>query len=155
MYRWRGPNTNQRGQGQRRGIPRSGDSYAGQGYNQNNTSNGNSGAWGSGMNMSHHQQQQQTSAGYYEQHVPVNGFNTQEAIELLTRGMYNKESYFIFCVRALPSTPPIVPAIASLYSVVEPTIDILYSRITRCSRYHYKASITHVLLLHNLLTQFI
>ncbi|KAF8246522.1 hypothetical protein K440DRAFT_365715 [Wilcoxina mikolae CBS 423.85] len=84
--RWRSTNANQRGQGQRR-MPRGGDSYAGQGYNQNNTSNGNSNAWGGGMNVGHHQQQQQqTNAGYYEQHVPVNGFNPQEALELLTRG---------------------------------------------------------------------
>ncbi|KAF8539532.1 hypothetical protein BDD12DRAFT_882137 [Trichophaea hybrida] len=85
VSRWRSTNANQRGQGQRRGITRSGDSYAGQGYNQNNNSNGNSNVWGGGMNMSHHQQQQ-TNAGYYEQHVPVNGFNPQEALELLTRG---------------------------------------------------------------------
>jgi G3E family GTPase len=81
-------------------------SYQGQGYNTNNNnpSNGNSGAWGGGggRNQNHHhhhhhqhhqhhqhhpqqQQQQQQQTGYFEGHVPVNGFNTQEALELLTR----------------------------------------------------------------------
>ncbi|KAA8896117.1 hypothetical protein FN846DRAFT_291329 [Sphaerosporella brunnea] len=86
--RWRGSNQQRGGQGggQRRNMPRDGN-YSG-GYNNSNGSN----AWGRGnmnQNMHHHNQGQQTSAnsnaGYYEQHVPVNGFNTQEALDLLTR----------------------------------------------------------------------
>lgn len=74
-------------------MPRDGG-YSGQGYNnQNNNSNGNTNAWGGGrggMNQNLHQQQHSQpggNAGYHEQHVPVNGFNPQEAIEMLTRGM--------------------------------------------------------------------
>jgi hypothetical protein len=62
-------------------MPR--DSYnGGQGYN-NNQSNGNTNSWGMNSNANHQQQ----GAGYYEHHVPVNGFDTKEAMDLLTRGM--------------------------------------------------------------------
>ncbi|KAI5789287.1 hypothetical protein FPQ18DRAFT_342264 [Pyronema domesticum] len=78
--RWRSPSQQQRGQGQRRNMPR--DSYnGGQGYN-NNQSNGNTNSWGMNANANHQQQ----GAGYYEHHVPVNGFDTKEAMDLLTRG---------------------------------------------------------------------
>jgi hypothetical protein len=76
-------------------MPRDGNSYSGSQGGYNN-SNGNTNAWGRGnmnQNMHHHQQQSSTNTGYYEQHVPVNGFNSQEALELLTRGVYHQSTY--------------------------------------------------------------
>jgi hypothetical protein len=101
VNRWRGSNNQQRGGqgGQRRNMPRDGSSYSGGQGGYNNNSNGNSNAWGRGnMNQNNYHNQQQQSpansnAGYYEQHVPVNGFNPQEALELLTRGVYYASAY--------------------------------------------------------------
>jgi len=88
--RWRGPSANQQrsqggGQGgQRRNMPRDGSSYSGPNYNsQNNTSNGN--AWG-GRNMNYQQHHQTVNASFYDSHAPVNGFNAQDALEMLVRG---------------------------------------------------------------------